>query len=560
MEKIIRKYALQNAVLYDGKATANAVLGKVLKEKPELKKDIEKLRKTIELVVKEVNALSKENQIKELEKTAPELLEKKHEEKKGLKELPDAKKGKVIMRFEPSPSGPLHVGHAYVGCLISEYCNIYNGKYILRIGDTNPENIYGKAYEMIREDGDWLFGNVSEFYVQSDRMERYYETAEQLIRDGHMYVCSCSQEDFKDLKDNMQECPCRNLPAEKHLLRWEKMLTMYKEGEAVVRFKTDIKHKNPAMRDFGCLRICETEHSRQGRKYRVWPLMIFSVAVDDYDYKMTHIIRAKDHMDNAKKEEFIFDALKFKHPVTIFVGRINFEGFEVSCTKTREKIEQGIYTGWDDIRIPFIPALRRRGYQPDAFRKYAVDVGVTQTDKSVTMDEFFKAVNFFNKEIIDPKSYRYFFVANPELININNAPEQAVELDLHPDNKKGGRKFKTKQEFYIAAADAALLKGNELTRLMDCLNFMKKGSKYEFISTDYEKFKEKGKHIIHWLPKSDDLVDVEVLMPDNTTVKGLGEKTLSKLKIGGICQLERFGFCRLDDIEDGKLKFWFAHR
>ena len=89
---------------------------------------------------------------------------------------------------------------------------------------------------------------------------------------------------------------------------------------------------------------------------------------------------------------------------------------------------------------------------------------------------------------------------------------------------------------------------------------MKKGSKYEFISTDYEKFKEKGKHIIHWLPKSDDLVDVEVLMPDNTTVKGLGEKTLSKLKIGGICQLERFGFCRLDDIEDGKLKFWFAHR
>jgi glutamyl-tRNA synthetase len=66
--------------------------------------------------------------------------------------------------------------------------------------------------------------------------------------------------------------------------------------------------------------------------------------------------------------------------------------------------------------------------------------------------------------------------------------------------------------------------------------------------------------IIHWLPISKDLVDVEVLMPDKTTAKGLGESGMSKLKVGDIGQLERFGFCRLDEIKAKTLKFWFTHR
>ena len=95
---------------------------------------------------------------------------------------------------------------------------------------------------------------------------------------------------------------------------------------------------------------------------------------------------------------------------------------------------------------------------------------------------------------------------------------------------------------------------------MDCLNFKKKGKEFTFEGKEYSDYKEKGEAIMHWLPVSKDLLNVEVLMPDNTTVKGLGEPGMNKLKKGDIIQLERFGFCRLDSRSPKTLKFWFTHR
>ena len=77
---------------------------------------------------------------------------------------------------------------------------------------------------------------------------------------------------------------------------------------------------------------------------------------------------------------------------------------------------------------------------------------------------------------------------------------------------------------------------------------------------EYEKYKESGKKIIHWLPVSDGLADVEVLMPDCSIVKGIGEQGLKKLKEGDVVQLERFGFCRLDKKEKDRLIFWYTHK
>ncbi|MBW2965726.1 glutamate--tRNA ligase, partial [Candidatus Woesearchaeota archaeon] len=125
---------------------------------------------------------------------------------------------------------------------------------------------------------------------------------------------------------------------------------------------------------------------------------------------------------------------------------------------------------------------------------------------------------------------------------------------------KGKRKFITKERFYIAKEDFDSIKEGELIRLMDCLNFRKQGDKFLFDSSDYEIFKKKGKKIIHWLPVQDKLVNVELLMPDNTLAKGLAEHLIKRLKKGDICQLERVGFCRLDKKEKDKLVFWYGHR
>lgn len=557
----IRKYALQNAVRYNGVAQLGNVIAKVLGEHPELRAKAKDIQKEAKKILTEINALSLDEQTKQLHVCAPELLEKKAPPAPhGLKPLQNAEN--IIMRFAPSPSGALHIGHAYVTSLNYEYAKMYNGTFILRIEDTNPDNIYPPAYEMIVQDVEWLCeGKVDRVVIQSDRMELYYDYALRLLEEGHAYVCICAAEEFRELVAKQIPCPCRKNSPDENLKHWHKMATDYAQGEAVVRFKSDIHHKNPAMRDFPLLRINESDHPRHGRKYRIWPLMNFAVAVDDADLGVTHALRGKDHADNAARQAMMHAALNMPTPQAISVGRINFEGFSVSSTDTRKKIEEGFYTGWDDIRLPFLPALKRRGYQPYAFRHYAVEVGATSTDKTVSMEEFFKHINSCNKDVLEPNSHRYFFIKNPVTVTIENAPQRrTVELDLHPDNKKGGRVLQVHNQFYMDHEDYAALREGMLYRFMDCLNFIKKGKKLVFDSIDYEKYKQHGDKIMHWLPVDQTLVQMSVVMPDNSVVEGYGEHGLASLEEGAIVQLERFGFCRLDHEEGGKLVFWYTHR
>jgi glutamyl-tRNA synthetase len=563
LEVLIRKWVLQNAVKYAGKANFGAVLGKLLAEKPDLKDELKTLTGDIKNVVEQVNAMPLDAQRNELEKTAPELLVEKHEKQEHvLKELPNAEQGKVVMRIAPSPSGPLHIGHAYVLDMNSEYCRKYNGTLLLRIEDTNPENIYTPAYKMLEEDAQWLSkNNVKKIITQSDRLHTYYDFAEKLVNKGKAYVCMCNPDVFRELVLKKKACPCRNLDIKEQLLRWDKMFSGYEPGEAVVRIKTNISDPNPAMRDWPALRINHHTHPRTGTKEKVWPLMNFSVAIDDHELCITHTVRGKDHKDNEKRQKHIFDAFGWKPPVHLYVGRINFDGFDLSKTETMKKIERGEYTGWDDIRLPFIAALRRRGYQPDTFIQWAIDMGLGENDKTVSREEFFKSIDAHNRKLLEPVANRYFFVADPVEVHVSGAPKQAVEIDLHPDHaERGKRRFETHEAFYLAKDDVDALTDGQLYRLMECGNFGKEGANFKYHSRGVEEYREKGKRIMHWLPVSTELAKVEVVMPDGTKKQGYGEAALKQLKEGSIMQFERFGFVRLDRKQADKLIFWFAHK
>jgi len=565
LTKAIWKFALENAINYDGKANPKALIGKVMGNFPDRREDMPSTMKLINSIVDDVNKLSLDSQKKRLEEISPGLLDKKEkekEERKGhhsmLRELPNAVKGKVILRFEPSPSGGLHIGHAYSLSLNYLYKKMYDGKLLLRISDTDPSNIDPKAYEILSRNANWLTNEgIDEIIIQSDRMQTYYNHALQLIEDGYSYVCTCPQEMFKEFATNKEECPCRNLDQKEQLNRWSGMFNNYNEGDAVVRAKFSMKDSNPAMRDFPLLRISDAEHVRQGKKYRVWPLMNFAVAIDDYDLGLTHVLRGKDHFDNTKRQKFLFKSLRWEHPEYVHVGKINFKGLKLSTSETRMKIEQGIYSGWDDIRLPFLSALERRGFDPKALLNVARDVGVTLNDKTMDANEFFKSIEHHNTKFIENVSYRYFFISDYVEIIVYGAPSQEIELDLHPDNKKGGRFFSTNTDFLIAKHDFDNIKENEVWRLMDCLNFVKREGKFLFHSLDYETYKNSGKKegagIIHWLPSSRN-VDVNVRLLDNSIVSGKGEALISGIESGKIIQFERFGFVRKD-----KKEFWFCH-
>ncbi|MBD3204099.1 hypothetical protein GF327_07420, partial [Candidatus Woesearchaeota archaeon] len=185
---------------------------------------------------------------------------------------------------------------------------------------------------------------------------------------------------------------------------------------------------------------------------------------------------------------------------------------------------------------------------------YEVGLSLAETNIDWTV------LSSLNRQILDPKVDRYFFIEDPVKIQIKNAPEQTVKLKLHPDfEERGFREIKTNEFFYVEKNDYNKFTEGSLIRLMDCLNFIKKDDEFIFHSLDYQKFRENGDKIIHWLA-ADETVEVSIRMPDNRVIKGIGESNIKNLKQGDIIQFARFGFCRLDNIDDNKYEFWFTHK
>ncbi len=400
-EKKITAYALKNAIEHEGRAEEGKVISALFHEGLE-KSEVKSIITEVKEEVARVNNLAVHEQKKEFEGENLEKQVGKREGREGLPDLPNAKKGRIIMRFAPSASGPLHVGHALTASISLLYVQKYGGKFYVRIEDTNPENIYPKAYEMIEKESKWLFKNKCIVQIQSDNLHLYYKYAEKLINKKAAYVCGCSAEEFKNYVEKKENCPCRKNSVKENTEKWKKMLDKkgYKEEQAVLRFKSNMKDKNPAMRDFPLARINETKHPRQKKKYRVWPLMNLAVFADDIETGMTHIIRAKEHRDNAKRQEMMYKALgKGKEiPWTAFLGRIHFKDFELSTTKTRKAIEAGKYKGWDDPKLPTIAAIMKKGrYNPEAFWKFAEQIGLNEHDKIMSEKEFFDLLESFNK-------------------------------------------------------------------------------------------------------------------------------------------------------------------
>jgi len=546
LESEIKKFALMNAGQHNGKAQASAVISVVMAGVPKAR---ENPRETIELVdktVDKINKLSPKEQILEIQKMGLNVTVKKIVRRRGLPDLKNAEKGKVVMRFEPSPSGALHVGHAFVVILNSEYVKKYNGKFILRIADTNPENIHFDAYRMIPEDVRWLTGIDFDIVLQSDRLEIYYKYAEEVLKAGHAYVCTCEPEKFRGLVNAKKACPCHELSEDENIARWKKMFTDYKQGEAVVRMKTDVTHKNPAMREWPAFRINEIPHPRTGRKYRVWPLMNFAVAVDDHLLGMTHIIRGKDHLTNTERQKYLYKCMGWKVPEFIHIGRINFTGLKLSTTQTRKAIEDGKYTGFDDVRLPFLRAFRKRGYQPEAFRKFVTLVGPSAADKSVAFDSFMKTINSYNKDIVDPVAPRYFFVSRPSKIRIMGMKKGKIEAPKHPDNKKmGKRNLVMDKEIFVSKDDAGLIRKGAEIRL-------KYGRNIKLVSPGKAEAKgielKRGVPIVQWVSTTAN-VPVKMILPNGKKIIGFSEIGIKHVD-DMVVQFERVGFARV--VREGK--------
>ncbi|NOJ26991.1 MAG: glutamate--tRNA ligase [Nitrososphaera sp.] len=568
---LVKILALKNAVEHDGKAQAESVISKLLGSRPDKRGTIKTLIPEIRAIVQSINLMPLSDQKSLLDKMAPEETAKKPVEETGVRlpPLEGAVMGQVVTRFPPEPNGYPHIGHAKAAIIDEEYARMYQGKLILRFDDTNPLKEKLEYYDAIKEGLDWLGVKPDIVKNTSDDISLIQQYGRKLVELDGAYVCTCSQETMHDLRAKGVACECRRDPSEA-LTRLEKLFNgSYEQNQAIIRFKGDMADLNTAMRDPALFRIIEGQHPKLGSKIRVWPTYDFAAPIEDSLDGVTHAMRTKEYELRNALYFAILDRLDLRKPTMIEFSRLEFEGVPVSKRKIRPLIDDGTIKDWDDPRLPTLSAFRRRGFVPEAIRKFVISLGITLAETKPP----FEALEAYNRKIIDPLSMRLFFVKDPVELYVQEAADLDVVLKNHPtDTALGSRTVKASDRFYVSGDDAAGLKINDEIRLIELYNVKItriecQEGKLSLTATPAGSEIKQSMPKIQWVSKQD-IFDLRVLIPKqlyvgeqyNTNslevVKGVAESFVSGFKPGQVVQFVRFGFCRID----GNNTAIFTHR
>jgi len=555
LRKEIRKMSLQNAFEHGGETRDKIILGKILGTKADLRSKVKEISPEISEIVASVNLLSSEEQEKEIKENFPEILvpKEKIEEREGLPELKDAEHGKVITRFPPEPNGYPHIGHAKAAIINSEYAKMYDGKFILRMDDTNPEAERMEYHAAIKVGLEWLGIEFDTVKSTSDDMELFYAKGNELINSGKAYICTCKREDISKNRRERKACKCSTENIEKNNKNWEKMNNKFKPGDAIVRFRGDMKADNAVMRDPVLFRIIEGKHYTLGEKYRIWPSYDMAVAIEDSIDGVTHAFRSKEFELRKELIDAILDALNMRKPSQGFFSRLEFKGMPISKRIIKPLIEEGKVSWYDDPRLPTLEALKRRGIKPEAIRKFIMSLGLTKANTLAPFD----ALESFNRKFVDADSIRLFMVSNAKKLTVHNLSMSSVEIPNHPINNMGKRKIEIDENFYISGDDAQSIKEGTQIRLLGLGNVNITKAEINFEGKFVQDGETNDIVKIQWVPQKT-AHEIKMIIP-KTLFNGdeFNEDSLEELDVytephylqlkeGEEIQFVRFGYCRKD--------------
>ncbi|ADL18740.1 Glutamyl-tRNA synthetase [Acidilobus saccharovorans 345-15] len=561
LRSLIYRVTLRNAVQHGGKAMINSVMSTLIAEHPELRQRARELAPIVKEMVDKVNSMSAEEQRDTLAREFGEAVEegqkKPKPEQKVLPPLPNAQEGKVVTRFAPNPDFAIHIGNARPAILSYEYARMYKGKMVLRFEDTDPrtKTPMKEAYEMIREDLRWLGVRWDEEYIQSLRMEIFYSTMKEALSKGCAYV-DLGGEESKKLISEGKPPEYRDKPPEWQLEQFDRMLSgHYKEGEAVVRFKTNVNDPNPSLRDWVAFRIIDTDahpHPLTGDKYIVWPTYNFAVSVDDHLMGITHVLRGKEHQLNTLKQGYVYKCFKWPEPTYIHFGRLKLEGFIMSKSYIKKIMSDrpGEFMGLDDPRFGTIAGLRRRGILPESIRDVILDVGVRPGDAKLSWANL-AAVN---RKRLDPIADRLMFVeltgGRGIRMRLSQPDCYVAKIPLHPNRPQAVREIKVcdGDYIYVPSEDAKA----PMVRLAGLGNYAVNANDglLEFKNDSLEEARKGGYPIIQWVPEASS-VRLTVLEPDGLNLikhDGLAEGYINNYGKGSRLQFIRYGFVIIDSV------------
>ena len=553
IEDRARRLALENAVAHAGSAEVGPVVTRILATEPSLRQQAEEVRELVSSVIAEIRGLP----VAELEDRlsglgGPERGPSKEPRSEGgaFPELPGAIPGRVVLRLAPFPSGGLHIGNGRMLYVNQYYRERYQGRLLLVFDDTagsEEKRVETEFFDLILGDLELAGVQPDVVFYKSDRIPSHYPWARRVIEKGAAYVCRCSAELLRENRIQGRPCAERSQTPAETLEEWQKMLDgAYAPGEAVLRVRTDLADPDPAFRDRVLFRISDFDHPRVGRRYRVWPLLEFSWAVDDVELGVTHVLRGKDLVMEDRMERYIWDLLGIPGPTFLHWGILRIREAKVSKSKSYREVRSGLYDGWADPRTWSLRSLDRRGISMGALREFTLSFGLSLADIEVPAETLYSE----NRKRIDATTVRRSFVPDPVEVAVDGYPFDltAVELANHPDRPELGRRpVRAGPRFYLAHRDLGAHPGEEV-RLKDLINVRLPveipgpggAIRASFTSRPNQRLPR-----LQWVGM-DGAVPVDVLEPDGSHTTGVGEASLASLHPREIVQFERVGFVRVE--------------
>ena len=384
-------------------------------------------------------------------------METEEKEKKSLnfieqivvKDLKDGKNdGRLQTRFPPEPNGYLHIGHAKAICMDFGVAEKFGGVCNLRFDDTNPQKEDTEYVEAIKEDIQWLGFKWGRIYHASDYFQQLYDFAVRLIKEGKAYIDEQTSEEIAQQKGTPTqagtESPYRNRPIEENLQLFERKNSgEVPEGAMVLRAKIDMANPNMHFRDPIIYRIINKEHHRTGDRWKIYPMYDFAHGQSDYFEGVTHSICTLEFVPHRPLYDYFIDELKEgrdlddHRPHQFEFNRLNLTYTVMSKRKLLALVQEKLVDGWDDPRMPTICGLRRRGYSPEAVRKFVDMIGYTKFD---ALNDY-AMLEAAAREDLNQRAQRVSAVLNPVKLIITNYPEGQVEEMValnNPENEADG--------------------------------------------------------------------------------------------------------------------------
>ncbi|MBM3964172.1 MAG: glutamine--tRNA ligase/YqeY domain fusion protein [Planctomycetes bacterium] len=364
----------------------------------------------------------------------------------------------IQTRFPPEPNGYLHIGHAKSICLNFGLAQRYGGKCNLRFDDTNPSKESQEYVDSIMTDVRWLGFQWDGLYYASDYFQQLYDWAEQLVREGHAYVCDLNAEQMREYRGTLTE-PGRNSPfrdrsVEENLDLLERMRRgEFPEGTRTLRAKIDMAAPNFNLRDPVLYRIMFSHHHRTGDDWCIYPMYDWAHGQSDSIEGITHSICTLEFENHRPLYDWFCKTLRIFHPRQIEFARLNLSYTVMSKRKLLQLVTEGQVSGWDDPRMPTISGLRRRGYTPESIRNFCETIGVARFNGTIDVLVLENAV----RDHLNKIANRYMAILDPIKVTLTNYPEgQAEELEAvnNPEDPNAGhRALPFSRTFYIERED-----------------------------------------------------------------------------------------------------------